>query len=43
MGAAGGLGGAAFCTDCGGHLYSRAPEGFERVAVRLGAVQTGTR
>jgi hypothetical protein len=28
----------AFCTDCGGHLYSRAPEGFERVAVRLGAV-----
>jgi len=28
----------AFCTDCGGHLYSRSPEGFDRLAVRLGAV-----
>jgi len=28
----------AFCTDCGGRLYARGPEGFERLAVRLGAI-----
>ncbi len=28
----------AFCSVCGGHLYSRAPDGWERISVRLGAV-----
>jgi hypothetical protein len=28
----------AFCSVCGGHLYSRAPDGWERVNVRLGSV-----
>ncbi len=29
----------AFCSVCGGHLYSRAPDGWERVTVRLGAIE----
>jgi hypothetical protein len=28
----------AFCSACGGHLYSRAPDGWDRLSVRLGAV-----
>jgi hypothetical protein len=28
----------AFCARCGGHLYSRAPDGWESVTIRLGAV-----
>jgi hypothetical protein len=28
----------AFCSVCGGHLYSRRPDGWERVSIRLGAV-----
>lgn len=28
----------AFCSVCGGHLYSRRPDGWEWVGVRLGAV-----
>ncbi len=28
----------AFCSVCGGHLYSRSPEEPERISVRLGAV-----
>lgn len=28
-----------FCSVCGGHLYSRAPDGWERVSVRLGAIE----
>jgi hypothetical protein len=28
----------AFCSVCGGHLYSRSPEGWDRVGVRLGAI-----
>ena len=28
----------AFCTVCGGHLYSRSAEGWRRIGVRLGAV-----
>ena len=28
----------AFCSVCGGHLYSRSPDGWEKVSVRLGAV-----
>jgi len=28
----------AFCSRCGGHLYSRRPDGWEVVGVRLGAV-----
>ena len=28
----------AFCSVCGGHLYSRDPESFDALAVRLGAV-----
>jgi hypothetical protein len=28
----------AFCSVCGGHLYSRSPDGWDRVSVRLGAV-----
>lgn len=28
----------AFCSVCGGHLYSRAPDGWEWVSVRLGAI-----
>ena len=29
----------AFCSVCGGHLYSRAPDGWDRVSVRLGAIE----
>ena len=28
----------AFCSVCGGHLYSRHPDGWEAVVVRLGAI-----
>jgi len=28
----------AFCSVCGGHLYSRGPDGWDRVGVRLGAI-----
>jgi hypothetical protein len=28
----------AFCSVCGGHLYSRSPDEPERISVRLGAV-----
>jgi hypothetical protein len=28
----------AFCSVCGGHLYSRHPDGWDQVSVRLGAV-----
>jgi hypothetical protein len=28
----------AFCSVCGGHLYSRPPDSWERVSVRLGAI-----
>jgi hypothetical protein len=28
----------AFCSVCGGHLYSRRRDGWERVSVRLGVV-----
>ena len=28
----------AFCSVCGGHLYSRRPDGWESVSIRLGAV-----
>ena len=28
----------AFCSHCGGHLYSRSPDGWDAVAIRLGAV-----
>jgi hypothetical protein len=28
----------AFCSDCGGHLYSRSPDDPERISVRLGAI-----
>src|SRR5918997_6558779 len=28
----------AFCSVCGGHLYSRRPDGWESVSVRLGAL-----
>ena len=28
----------AFCPVCGGHVYSRSPDGWGRVSVRLGAV-----
>ena len=28
----------AFCSRCGGHLYSRRPDGWEAVVIRLGAV-----
>jgi hypothetical protein len=28
----------AFCSVCGGHLYSRRPDGWDVVSVRLGAV-----
>jgi hypothetical protein len=28
----------AFCSVCGGHLYSRRPDGWEVVSIRLGAV-----
>jgi hypothetical protein len=28
----------AFCSVCGGHLYSRDPDGFDALAVRLGLV-----
>jgi hypothetical protein len=28
----------AFCSVCGGHLYSREPGGFENVGVRFGAI-----
>jgi hypothetical protein len=28
----------AFCSVCGGHLYSRHPDGWDQVSVRLGAL-----
>jgi hypothetical protein len=28
----------AFCSRCGGHLYSRSPDGWDVVGLRLGAV-----
>ena len=29
----------AFCSVCGGHLYSRTPDGWDRMSVRLGAIE----